>query len=85
MVLNFDLWVRKSGNVEGREKLVHQCMPLFLPYFFLSYVFTLPYHLVFIFSFVNFLFFSTLHVFPSLSIYSLLLLFMATFLPFYTA
>ena len=82
MVLCSDLWVKKSGNVEGREKLVYRCMPLFLLYFFLSYVFTLTYHLVFLFSFVRFLFFSSLHVFSSFLRMCLLLLFMATSLPF---
>ena len=82
MVLCSDLWVKESGNVEGREKLVYRCMPLFLLYFFLSYVFTLTYHLVFLFSFVRFLFFSSLHVFSSFLRMCLLLLFMATSLPF---
>ena len=83
MVLSFDLWVKESGNFEGREKLVYQCMPLFLSYFFLSYIFTFTCHLVFLFSFVRFLFLFLLCVFPLLSVYtSCLLLFMAISLPF---
>ena len=82
MVLCSNLWVKESENVEGREKLVYHCMPLFLPYFFLSNVITLTYHLVFLFSFVRFLFFSSLPVFSSFLRMHLLFLFMATSLPF---
>ena len=84
MVSSSDLWFKESGNDKGREKLVYQYMPLFLPCFFLSYVFTPFYHLVFLFSFVRFLFFSTLCVFPPLLVYASLsfFLFMATCLPF---
>ena len=33
MVLSSDLWVKESGNVKGREKLICQCMPLFFAIF----------------------------------------------------
>ena len=69
MVLSSDLWVKESGNFEGREKLVYQCMPLFLSYFFLSYIFTFTCHLVFLFSFVRFLFLFLLSVFFLFSLY----------------
>ena len=39
MVLGSRLWVKESGNVKGREKLIYWCMPLFLPYPSLPYVF----------------------------------------------
>ena len=92
----FCVLVYGLNRIEGREKLIYWCMPLFLPYLFLFYVFYSSLPLSFIILSLFFFFFSFLYVsfllyslffffFPSLCVYlplSLYTLFMATFLPF---